>query len=853
MFMTSRAHMSTAALVAAVFMCAPSFAQTPPRTTIAGSGDFAEQADAPAVRANYGRAYVKMDGRLYFKDDSGVEYDVLATSPSAASILASIITVDGSGSLVDADFLDGVSGDGYCLTDGTRVFTGNISFEGSTADSYETTFSITDPTADRTITFKNASGTVAFLSDITNMSANDILVALLTVDGPSSGINADLLDDVDGTGYGRVTTMSGVTCADNGIGSQPEITLDITCPAAGGRVVVPIINNDTNGCYIEVLETSAALGCTADIYLAVDASGATGQDDKVQVYGASTDVLHLEDPSAFAYWQPALGDALRLVYADMADDVWRETSRSGSADKSFPGRVTVAGVLHASAAALLEGDTTITGNLINGQAVVSGNWVFEGATADAYETTLAITDPTADRTITFKNESGTVAFTSDIVSMSAADILAALITVDGASSGLDADLLDGSSSAAFAALAGGNTFAASNTYAANDITDADVVDTLTCSNYAALAGGNTFASSNVYAADDITDADVSNTITASNYLPLAGGTLTSQLSVHTATTPPALTGRALSMSDDTQNIVTARTFSSTGFDYASVWQSIRGRGTGSSPAAVSSGDILGSFSFGGYYSASLANTGASIAALATENFVGANNVGTRLLFQVKPNAGSAMVDAFGIASGAITAGSTTANVWTSNVTATGGSDTAWTLNQASGITGGDKSFVITRGGTEIFQVNGYGKIFSGEPASGTGGADIQGAITVTGVSNLRGVLSNDSGQIAVNDDFRQQAGTAKVITSPTDTSTSPVGAFGCRMSSSGGAAWTPSETNAVDGMLFHCINTSANDITMTDSDGVYEGPGSVVGQWDAVTFQYITDRWVEVAFSNNEP
>jgi hypothetical protein len=42
--------------------------------------------------------------------------------------------------------------------------------------------------------------------------------------------------------------------------------------------------------------------------------------------------------------------------------------------------------------------------------------VFEGATADAYETTLAVTDPTADRTITFKDASGTVAFTSDIPS-----------------------------------------------------------------------------------------------------------------------------------------------------------------------------------------------------------------------------------------------------------------------------------------------------------------------------------------------------------------------------------------------------------------------------------------------------
>lgn len=40
--------------------------------------------------------------------------------------------------------------------------------------------------------------------------------------------------------------------------------------------------------------------------------------------------------------------------------------------------------------------------------------IFEGATDDAYETTLTVADPTADRTITLPNKSGTVAMTSDI-------------------------------------------------------------------------------------------------------------------------------------------------------------------------------------------------------------------------------------------------------------------------------------------------------------------------------------------------------------------------------------------------------------------------------------------------------
>ena len=46
---------------------------------------------------------------------------------------------------------------------------------------------------------------------------------------------------------------------------------------------------------------------------------------------------------------------------------------------------------------------------------VTTSIVFEGATADAFETTLTVTDPTADRTITLPNTSGTVALTSDIL------------------------------------------------------------------------------------------------------------------------------------------------------------------------------------------------------------------------------------------------------------------------------------------------------------------------------------------------------------------------------------------------------------------------------------------------------
>ena len=47
----------------------------------------------------------------------------------------------------------------------TNKFDASIIFEGSTDDAYETTLTVTDPTADRTITLPNVTGTILVGSD----------------------------------------------------------------------------------------------------------------------------------------------------------------------------------------------------------------------------------------------------------------------------------------------------------------------------------------------------------------------------------------------------------------------------------------------------------------------------------------------------------------------------------------------------------------------------------------------------------------------------------------------------------------------------------------------------------------
>ena len=84
----------------------------------------------------------------------------------------------------------------------------------------------------------------------------------------------------------------------------------------------------------------------------------------------------------------------------------------------------------------LASTTLISGvaDAANSIKLASGNIVFEGATANDFETTLAVTDPTADRTITFPDETGTVFTTASSIPTS--NLAANVITFGSTSAGL---------------------------------------------------------------------------------------------------------------------------------------------------------------------------------------------------------------------------------------------------------------------------------------------------------------------------------------------------------------------------------------------------------------------------------
>ncbi len=84
------------------------------------------------------------------------------------------------------------------------------------------------------------------------------------------------------------------------------------------------------------------------------------------------------------------------------------------------------------------GDTdaqTLTNKKLTAPEILGAGIVFEGATADAFETTLTVVDPTADRTITLPNATGTVTLDGVASTLSSKTLSSATLGTDLAAGG----------------------------------------------------------------------------------------------------------------------------------------------------------------------------------------------------------------------------------------------------------------------------------------------------------------------------------------------------------------------------------------------------------------------------------
>ena len=119
------------------------------------------------------------------------------------------------------------------IKDGTTTFQSQIAFEGATDDAYETILRVTDPTADRTITFPDASGTF-ILADATQTLTNKTLTSPTINGGTFSG---SFTGTQDLTGL----VMSGASplVFEGATADAYETTLAFTDPTADRTITIP--------------------------------------------------------------------------------------------------------------------------------------------------------------------------------------------------------------------------------------------------------------------------------------------------------------------------------------------------------------------------------------------------------------------------------------------------------------------------------------------------------------------------------------------------------------------------------------------------------------------------------------
>ena len=194
--------------------------------------------------------------------------------------------------------------------------------------------------------------------------------------------------------------------------------------------------------------------------IALDSISADGTDINVAV----------SDNSATAFTIKQGSDAYLIIdTANSSESVSIGTGISGTA-------ITIG---HGTSEVTIGDNLTVTGNLtVSGtQTVVDtvtmnaqNAIVFEGATADDHETTLTITDPTADRTIKLPNQSGTLPVLAADSDTAITSTPAELNILDGVTATTaELNILDGvTSTATELNIVDGNTSATSTTVADAD-------------------------------------------------------------------------------------------------------------------------------------------------------------------------------------------------------------------------------------------------------------------------------------------------------------------------------------------------------------------------------------------------
>ena len=155
---------------------------------------------------------------------------------TSVSLGGTVSTITGVNSFASTTLIAGTADAANAI----KLENGSIVFEGSTANNFETTLALTDPTADRTITLPDATGTVVLLGSLSVASGSGLTYNSGTGEFGTSAIpNGQLANSsitIGSTGValgGSITTFSGLS----------SITSDAVVTKTGGFRVIDSTDN----------------------------------------------------------------------------------------------------------------------------------------------------------------------------------------------------------------------------------------------------------------------------------------------------------------------------------------------------------------------------------------------------------------------------------------------------------------------------------------------------------------------------------------------------------------------------------------------------------------------------------
>jgi hypothetical protein len=189
-----------------------------------------------------------------------------------------------------------------------------------------------------------------------------------------------------------------------------NLTSGTVAVARGGTGLASYTKGDLLAASAATTLTKLGVGTNGHV-LTADSAEATGLKWAAVTAGTVTNVTSSTGALTIATstTTPALTIRAATTSVDGIVQLSDSTSTTSSVLAATP--TAVKSAFDLANAALPKAGGTVTGEILIGSA---GSLVFEGATDDGFELTLAVADPTAARTITLPNLTGTVALTSQL-------------------------------------------------------------------------------------------------------------------------------------------------------------------------------------------------------------------------------------------------------------------------------------------------------------------------------------------------------------------------------------------------------------------------------------------------------